>query len=151
MYSSKVAIVSAALSLWTLSAGAVTVTPADVMRQVGHTVRVCGLVSSATYEPDTRAHPTFLSLVSPDEPSAGWALTAVIFGDDRAKFGTLEMAMQGQRVCVTGFVSFFRHRPEMILTHPSQVSFATPPTVADFDKFGVSEHSARSASGLHLP
>jgi len=31
MYSTKVAIVSAALSLWTLSAGAVTVTPADVM------------------------------------------------------------------------------------------------------------------------
>jgi len=131
MYSTKVAIVSAALSLWTLSAGAVTVTPADVMGQVGHTAKVCGLVASANYEPDTRGHLTFLTLVSPEQPSANQALTAVIFGDDRAKFGTPEMALQGQRICVTGFVSFFRHRPEMILTHPTQVSFVTPPNIAE--------------------
>jgi len=55
----------------------------------------------------------------------------VIFGDDRAKFGTPEMALQGQRICVTGFVSFFRNRPEMILTHPSQVSFVAPSSVAE--------------------
>ena len=131
MYSSKVAIASAALSLWAASAGAVTVTPADVMRQVGHTARVCGLVASANYEPDTRARPTFLTMVSPDQPSANRALTAVIFGDDRAKFGTPEVALQGQRICVTGFVSFFRNRPEMILTRPSQVSFVAPRSVAE--------------------
>ena len=131
MYSAKVAIASAALSLWTLSANAVTVTPTDVMGQVGHTARVCGLVASANYEPDTRARPTFLTMVSPDQPSANRALTAVIFGDDRAKFGTPEVALQGQRICVTGFVSFFRNRPEMILTHPSQVSLVAPPTVAE--------------------
>ena len=131
MYSAKVAIASAALSLWALSAGAVTVTPADAMGQVGHTAKVCGLVSSANYEPDSRPHPTFLTLVSPDQPRVNQTLTAVIFGDDRAKFGTPEMALQGQRICVTGFVSFFRHRPEMILTHPSQVSFVTPPSIAE--------------------
>jgi hypothetical protein len=131
MYSAKVAIASAALSLWALSAGAVTVTPADAMGQVGHTAKVCGLVSSANYEPDSRAHPTFLTLVSPDQPRVNQTLTAVIFGDDRAKFGTPEMALQGQRICVTGFVSFFRHRPEMILTQPSQVSFVARPNVAE--------------------
>jgi hypothetical protein len=131
MHSSKVAIASAVLSLWAASAGAATVTPADVMGQVGHTVRVCGLVASANYQPDTRAHPTFLTLIDPDRPSANQALTAVIFGDDRAKFGTPEMALQDQRICVTGFVSFFRHRPEMILTHPSQVSLFTPPNIAE--------------------
>ena len=55
----------------------------------------------------------------------------MIFGDDRAKFGTPEMALQGQRICVTGFVSFFRDRPEMILTRPSQVSFVAPRSVAE--------------------
>ena len=70
---------------------------------------VCGLVAAANYEPDTRAHPTFLALVSPDQPGANQALTALIFGDDRAKFGTPEMALLGKRICVTGFVSFFRH------------------------------------------
>ena len=131
MYSAKVAIASTALSLWALSAGAVTVTPADVMSQVGHTARVCGLVAAGDYEPDTRAHPTFLTLVNPDQPGANQALTAVIFGDDRAKFGTPEMALQGKRICVTGFVSLFRHRPEMILSNPTQVSYFAPPNVAE--------------------
>ena len=132
MYSAKVAIAAAALSLWTLSAGAVTVTPTDVMGQVGHTAKVCGVVAWATYEVNSRAHPTFVTMVDPDQPNALHALTAVIYGDDRAKFGDApETALEGQRICVTGFVSFFRQRPEMILSNPSQVSFVAPPTVAE--------------------
>ena len=132
MYSAKVAIASAALSLWALSANAVTVTPTDVMGQVGHTAKVCGVVAWATYEVNYRAHPTFVTMLDPDQPNALHALTAVIYGDDRAKFGGApEGALEGQRICVTGFVSFFRHRPEMILTHPTQVSFVTPPNIAE--------------------
>ena len=123
---------AAALSLWALSANAVTVTLTDVMGEVGHTARVCGVVAWATYEVNFRAHPTFVTMVDPDQPNALHALTAVIFGDDRAKFGGApEASLEGQRICVTGFVSFFRQRPEMILTHPSQVSFVAPPTVAE--------------------
>jgi len=71
-------------------------------------------------------------MVDPDQPNALHALTAVIYGDDRAKFGGApEASLEGQRICVTGFVSFFRHRPEMILSNPRQVSFAVPPTVAE--------------------
>jgi len=131
MHSARVAFASAALSLWTLSAGAVTVNPVDSMSQVGHTARVCGLVASASYEPLTRAHPTFLTLVSSDRPNSSGTLTAVIFGTDRAKFGTPEISLQGQRICVTGFVSFFRQRAEMILSDPRQVSFTAPPSVAE--------------------
>ena len=132
MYSAKVAIASAALSLWALSANAVTVTPTDVMGQVGHTAKVCGVVAWATYEVNYRAHPTFVTMLDPDQPNALHALTAVIYGDDRAKFGGApEGALEGQRICVTGFVSFFRQRPEMILSDPRQVSFAVPPTVAE--------------------
>jgi hypothetical protein len=94
MYSSKVVIVSAALSLWTLSAGAVTVTPADAMSQVGHAARVCGLVAAANYEPDTRAHPTFLTLISPDRPSTNQALTAA----QQIVELTLEPARRGPRL-----------------------------------------------------
>ena len=61
MYSAKAAIASTALSLWAFSAGAVTVTPTDAMGQVGHTAKVCGLVASAVYEANSRAHPTFLT------------------------------------------------------------------------------------------
>ena len=131
MYSAKLAIASTALSLWAFSAGAATVTPTDAMGQVGHTAKVCGVVASAVYEASARAHPTFLTMISADRPDANRALTAVIYGTDRAKFGSPEVALQGQRVCVTGFVSFFRQRPEMILSNPAQVIFMAPPSVAE--------------------
>ena len=78
---------AAALSLWALSANAVTVTLTDVMGEVGHTARVCGVVAWATYEVNFRAHPTFVTMVDPDQPNALHALTAVIYETDRAKFG----------------------------------------------------------------
>ena len=68
MYRAKAAIASTALSLWAFSAGAVTVTPTDTMGQVGHTAKVCGVVASAVYEPSSRAHPTFVTMVDPDQP-----------------------------------------------------------------------------------
>jgi hypothetical protein len=131
MHRIQAAIASTALSLWALSAGAVTVTPVDAMSQVGHTARVCGVVASAVYEANSPAHPTFVTLVSPDQPSVNRTLTAVIYGSDRAKFGGApEAALQGKRLCVTGFVSFFRQRPEMILSTPTQVFYFAPPSVA---------------------
>ena len=60
MLTIKAAIVSTALSLCAFSAGAVTVTPGDAMSQVGHAAKVCGVVASANYAADARAHPTFL-------------------------------------------------------------------------------------------
>jgi len=132
MLTMKVVVASTALSFWAFSAGAVTVTPADAMGQVGHSAKVCGMVVSTVYEANSRAHPTFVTLISPDQPVASRALTAVIYGTDRAKFGgTPEAALQGQRICVTGFVSFFRQRPEMILSEPSQVSYFAPQSIAE--------------------
>ena len=127
----KLAVASAAVSLWALSAGAVTVTPADAMSQVGQTARVCGVVASTVYEANLRARPTFATLVNPDQPNANRALTMVVYGTDRAKFGgNPEAVLQGQRICVTGFVSFFRERPEMILSDPRQVNFVAPQSIA---------------------
>jgi len=131
MHTVKVAIATTAFSLWAFSAGAVTVTSADAMGQVGHTAKVCGTVASAVYAANSPAHPTFLTLISPDQLNVNRALTAVIYGSDRAKFGsTPEAALPGKRICVTGFVSFFRQRPEMILSDSTQVSYIVPPSVA---------------------
>ena len=131
MLTTKAAIAAAALSVMAFSAGAATVAPADAMGQVGHTAKVCGVVASASYAANVRAHPTFLILVNPAQPNSAAALTAVIYGTDRAKFGNPEMTMPGQRVCVTGFVSYFRQRPEMMLSNPGQVSYYPPPSVAE--------------------
>jgi DNA/RNA endonuclease YhcR with UshA esterase domain len=130
MYSAKLAITSAAFGMWAFSAGAVSIDPTTAMASIGRTATVCGLVAAADYMVGTRANPTFLTLVNPDQPNPQAALTAVIYGHDRAKFGTPEMTLQGQRVCVTGHISFFRGRPEMILSAPSQLTYSAPPSVA---------------------
>jgi DNA/RNA endonuclease YhcR with UshA esterase domain len=131
MYSTKVVITSAALNMWAFSANAaISISPTDAVANVGRTATVCGMVASADYEIGTRANPTFLTVVNPDQPSPDRTLTAVIFGHDRAKFGAPEMTMQGQRICVTGHISFFRGRPEMILSTPKQVRYSGRPSVA---------------------
>jgi hypothetical protein len=131
MHTAKMAIVSTALTLGAFSASAATVTPAEAMGQVGHTAKVCGIVASAVFEANSSGHPTFLTLVNPKQPNVNRGLTGVIYGSDRAKFGSPpEVALQGKLVCMTGFVSFFRERPEMILSDPRQVSYSVPPSVA---------------------
>ena len=126
MLTIKAAIVSTGLSLCAFSAGAVTVTPGDAMSQVGHTAKVCGVVASANYAADARAHPTFLTLVNPSQSNPNGVLTAVIYGTDRTKFGNPEVTLPGQRVCATGFISYFRQRPEMILKQPEPIELLSP-------------------------
>jgi hypothetical protein len=96
----------------------------------GRTATVFGLVASADYMAGSRANPTFLTLVNSDQPDRKGALTAVIYGHDRTKFGTPETTLQGQRVCVSGYISFFRGRPEMILSTPRQLPYPVAPSVA---------------------
>ena len=65
--------------------------------QLGRTATVCGVVASANYAVGTRANPTFLTVVNSDRPDPDRALTAVIFGHDRAKFGTPETTLSGRQ------------------------------------------------------
>ena len=130
MYSAKLMITSAAFVMWAFSAVAVSIDPTAATAGIGRTATVCGVVASADYMVGSRANPTFLTVVNPDQPDQKRALTAVIYGHDRAKFGTPEATLQGQRVCVTGYISFFRGRPEMILSAPRQLSYSAPPSVA---------------------
>jgi DNA/RNA endonuclease YhcR with UshA esterase domain len=83
------------------------------------TATVCGVVASAKYGANSRSQPTFLDLGKP-YPNA--AFTAVIFGDDRAKFGTPETSLRGKRICVTGQIRDYRGKPEIILNDPSQLA-----------------------------
>jgi DNA/RNA endonuclease YhcR with UshA esterase domain len=63
--------------------------------------------------------PTFLDF---GKPYPGQVFTAVIFGSDRAKFGTPETTFQERRVCVTGQVRTYRGKLEMIVRAPSQLT-----------------------------
>jgi DNA/RNA endonuclease YhcR with UshA esterase domain len=114
----KVALV-ATLLLWSYSAGAAPVSPEDAQSHVGETVTVCGVVASAKFAAGSRAQPTFLDL---DKPYPNAPFTAVIFGNDRAKFGTPETTLRGKRICVTGQVRDYRGKPEIIVSDPSQLT-----------------------------
>jgi hypothetical protein len=130
MYSAKLVITSAAFGMWAFSAGAVSIDPTAAVAGIGRTATVCGVIASADYMVGSRANPTFLTVVNPDHPDAKRALTAVIYGHDRAKFGTPETTLQGQHLCVTGYISYFRGRPEMMLSTPRQLSYTAQPSVA---------------------
>jgi DNA/RNA endonuclease YhcR with UshA esterase domain len=119
MTSAKLVVSCAAFGLWSLSAGAATLGPEDAAGHVGETATICGVVASAKFAASSRSQPTFLDLGRP-YPNAPF--TAVIFGDDRSKFGTPETSLRGKRLCVTGQIRDYRGKPEIILNDPSQLT-----------------------------
>ena len=82
------------------------------------TATVCGVVVSTKYAESSRRSPTFLDF---DNPYPREPFTIVIWGMDRAKFGTPEATYAGKRVCVTGTIEDYRGKPEIIATDPSQI------------------------------
>jgi DNA/RNA endonuclease YhcR with UshA esterase domain len=80
---------------------------------------VCGLVVSTKYAASSHRSPTFLNL---DNPYPRQPFTIVIWGDDRAKFGTPEATYANKRVCVTGTIEEYRGKPEIVATDPSQLT-----------------------------
>jgi hypothetical protein len=111
----------ALLVLFLASAGTVhsaSLGPEEAAKHVGERAIVCGSIASSTYAPRSRGEPTFLNL---GKPYPDHIFTAVIWGEDRAKFGSPELSLRGKRICVTGEIRFFRGRPEIILREPGQL------------------------------
>ena len=115
----KLLTASAVLGLWATLAGAAELRPEDAVRHSGETATVCGVVASAMFEANVQDQPTLLDL---GEPSPRAVFTAVIYGDNRSKFGTPETSLRSKRICVTGQISDYRGKPEIVLTDPSQLS-----------------------------
>jgi len=65
---------------------------------------VCDVVASAEYEANEQNQPALLDIGKP-YPNA--IFTAVIYGENRAKFGTAETSLRGKQICVTGKISDF--------------------------------------------
>jgi hypothetical protein len=93
--------------------------PEDAASHIGETATVCGVAASAKFEAHARAQPTLLDL-GKSYPQA--VFTAVIYGDHRSKFGTPETSLHGKHVCVTGQISDYHGKPEIVLTDPSQLT-----------------------------
>lgn len=111
-------LVGTALLLFSPSIVAATYSAEDAGRHAGERATVCGTVASAHFSQRSPAPPTFLDL---DKPYPNQVFTLVIFGRDRAKFGTPETTLLHRDVCATGPISLYRGRPEMILENPAQL------------------------------
>jgi len=110
---------SAAFGSWTFSTSAAPLSPENAAGHIGETATVCGVVASPKYEADAQSQPTLLDL---GKPSPNATFTAVVYGENRAKFGTPETSLRGKRICVTRKISDYEGKPEIVLTDPSQLS-----------------------------
>jgi DNA/RNA endonuclease YhcR with UshA esterase domain len=45
----------------------------------------------------------------------------LIWGENRSKFGTPESEYKGKRICVTGKITEFRGKPEIVANDPQQI------------------------------
>ena len=119
MHTFRLLVTSVALAGWAAAAQADPLTPEDAAKHVGETATICGEVASAKYAAQVKGGPTFIDFGKP-YPNA--TFTALIFGSDRAKFGTPEKTAQGKQVCVTGKIRLYDGKPQVILTDPKQLS-----------------------------
>ena len=94
------------------------ITAAEAKDHVGEVRTVCGKVASAHFAAKSKGQPTFLNL---DEPYPKEVFAILIWGSDRANFGTPEIKYEDARVCATGKITSYRGKAEIIATEPSQI------------------------------
>jgi hypothetical protein len=99
-----------------LAAAADSIPAAQAKDHVGQTATVCGTVAGTRYLDSGERKPTFLNF---EKPYPNHPFTAVIFGEDRAKFGKPEETYLNKSICVTGEIKDYNGKPEVILTEPA--------------------------------
>lgn len=100
------------------ASGQKAISASQAISHVGENSRVCGQVASTHFAYRSRGAPTFINL---DEPYPNQIFTALIWAEDRSKFGAPEVRYENRRICVNGVIQLYRGIPETILRNPSQV------------------------------
>ena len=90
----------------------------EAAAHIGEAATVCGTVASTNFAVKSKGQPTYLNL---DRPYPNQVFTILIWGSDRARFGTPETRLMGKKVCVTGTIKDYRGKPEIIATDPKQI------------------------------
>jgi DNA/RNA endonuclease YhcR with UshA esterase domain len=111
-------IVALATIIWWCIAGGQRLTAAEARKHIGEKATVCGKVVSTRFAVRTRGQPTFLNL---DEPYPRQVFTVVIWGSDRAEFGSPEVTYLGKNVCVKGKIERYRGVPEIEASEAAQI------------------------------
>ena len=96
-----------------------TFTAEQAKSHIGENGTVCGVVASAHFAASTRGQPTFLNL---DKGYPDQVFTVLIWGSDRAKFGSPERDFEGRKICATGVIQEYRGVPEIIARSSNQIA-----------------------------
>ena len=94
----------------------------SVSRMIGKVATVKGSVRGTRYASGSNGSPTFLNL-GRDYPSLS-RFTVVIWGENRARFGTPERRYYGKTICVRGRITSYGGVVEIEATSPSQIALA---------------------------
>ena len=97
---------------------AASLSAADAVRHMGEHAEVCGLVASAKFASSSRGQPTFLNL---DRAYPDHVFTALIWGSERGAFRYPPESLQGERICVSGTISEYRGRAQIVVSRPEQI------------------------------
>ena len=106
------------LALSSLALAADPIPAAEAGKHIGEHASVCGVVASAKYARGSRGAPTFLNL---DHPYPNQVFTGLVWGADRHRFSTPPETLLGKNICVTGVISSYRGKPQIIIADPSQI------------------------------
>ena len=118
-WTSFLLVVATLALMWPRSLLAEPITSGKAIHHVGESATVCGTVASAKYAARANGSPTFLDL---DQASPNTIFTVVIWGENRAAFGTPEITLLRKQICVTGTIKLFRGKPEIIIRNPNQLT-----------------------------
>lgn len=91
----------------------------DVAQHEGDSVTICAKIFGARYFENGKGAPTLLSAGAqyPDAP-----LTIVVFGENRPAFAHApEEFYTGKNVCITGRITMFKGRPQIVLSKESDI------------------------------
>ena len=103
-----------------------TITAEEAKQHVQETNTVCGLVAGAKYADTSQAKLTYLNI---GRPYPDQAFTAVVPPTVRSKFKVPpEEVFKGKTICVTGLITLFRDKPQIVIADPSQIVISEPGT-----------------------
>jgi hypothetical protein len=95
------------------------ITIADASKHEGDSVTICTKIYGARYFEDGKGAPTLLNAGAkyPDAP-----LTIVIFGENRQAFANKpETFYVDKNVCITGRISLFKGKPQIVITKEANI------------------------------
>jgi len=99
------------------------ISASDASKYVGQKKTVCGKIASTKYLSSNSRQPTFLNL---DKAYPDQIFTIVIWGSDRKNFPKPpETAYADQKLCVTGTITNYKDKPEIVVNSPGQIQIMT--------------------------